>query len=301
MHQHPYVASTQYKSSGAEAFSPHPFEPRQTTISQKSIPKVLIKPEAYSDMLAIAQLSGSDEIGWLGSVRILAEYEFLIEQIFLINQTVHGATTEMTEDGLADLFTDLARENPELCSSILFWGHVHPSNSTDASSQDNDQMKLFSHNEWFLRGIFGRGGRAEFSLFDYKRGVVWHDIPWQIYTPVDAQRQEYWQAQVAEKVSREVFIQTVPNYQYQQAVIKSLSSGPAPGQPMYRWHRKGQESPVYTRRKGRHVFHEGNSEGQEEALTEGDLVPAEDSNGNFSPPAEFDIVREWDGIWASLE
>lgn len=205
MHPHYQRQSwSNYRSSGADPFAPHQFDPKQVAISQNSIPKVFIMPEAYADQLAIAQLSGSDEIGWLGSVRVISDYQFLIEQIFLIKQVVHGSTTEMTEDGLSDFFTDLAMENPEICSKILFWGHVHPSNSTEPSSQDEDQMKLFAHNDWFLRGIFGRSGRAEFSLFDYKRGVIWKDIPWQIYVDINEDRKDMWKAEIAEKVSSAV-------------------------------------------------------------------------------------------------
>lgn len=193
---------TYYRSvSIAEPFVPHEFEPKQVAIGQNSIPKIFITPEAYADQLSIAQQSGSDEIGWLGSVKKIADYRFLIEKIFLIEQVVSGASTKITEDGLADFFTDLAMADPELCAKILFWGHVHPSNSTKSSSQDDDQMALFNHNDWFIRGIFGRSGRAEFTLFDYQRGVIWEDIPWQIYAPIYEDQQAAWKAEIEKKVS----------------------------------------------------------------------------------------------------
>lgn len=202
-----------YKSvSVAEPFVPHKFEPKQVAIGQNSIPKVFITPEAYADQLSIAQQSGSDEIGWLGSVKQIADYRFLIEKIFLMEQVVSGASTKITEDGLADLFTDLAMADPELCAKVLFWGHVHPSNSTESSPQDDDQMALFNHNDWFIRGIFGRGGRAQFTLFDYQRGIIWEDVPWQIYAPIYEDQRAAWQAEIEQKVSSVVVTYTKSKY-----------------------------------------------------------------------------------------
>lgn len=212
MHQHQW--SYHNSVSGAEPFVPHKFEPKQVAIGQNSIPKIFITPEAYADQLSIAQQSGGDEIGWLGSVRQIADYRFLIEKIFLIEQVVSGASTEMTEEGLADLFTDLAMVDSELCAKILFWGHIHPSNSTTSSSQDDDQMALFNHNEWFIRGIFGRSGRAEFTFFDYKRGIIWEDVPWQIYAPIYEDQQAAWKVEIEKKVSSVVVTYQKSKYAY---------------------------------------------------------------------------------------
>ena len=191
---------------GAAPFTPHQFETRQETINRNNVPGIFITPEAYADMLTIANLSGFDEIGWLGSVLTITDYRFLIDGIFLFQQEVHGATTEITEEGLADLFTDLIIENEELAQRLMFWGHVHPSSSTSPSGQDDDQMKHFSHNPWFIRGIFGRSGRAEFTFYDYQRGIIWQDVPWQISRPLNKELTAKWQAEIDAKVTQKAEI-----------------------------------------------------------------------------------------------
>src|SRR3989344_7019657 len=191
---------------GADPFAPHQFETRQETINRNNVPGIFITPEAYADMLTIANLSGFDEIGWLGSVLTITDYRFLIDGIFLFQQEVHGATTEITEEGLADLFTDLIIENEELAQRLMFWGHVHPSSSTSPSGQDDDQMKHFSHNPWFIRGIFGRSGRAEFTFYDYQRGLIWQDVPWQINCPLNKELTAKWQAEIDAKVTKKAEI-----------------------------------------------------------------------------------------------
>lgn len=190
------------RTKAAEHFFPHRFETKQISLRHVFEPKVLIEPEAFKDMVAIAENSGSDEIGWLGTVSELGCGEYLIDGIYMPGQQVHGATCELTEDGLSELMTELASSNFDACERMHFWGHVHPGNGTSPSSQDDVQMDSFKHNEWFIRGIFGRNGRAEFTFFDFKNEIRWDDVPWQIYCQVDEARRAKWRTEVQDKVKQ---------------------------------------------------------------------------------------------------
>lgn len=191
-----------YKRSAADPFVPHSFQTVQQSLKRLIEPKIFITPDAYADMLAIAENSGNDEIGWLGTVAELGGGQYLIDGIHMPAQSVHGATCELTEDGIGELFTELAVTDFAACERMHFWGHVHPGNSTSPSSQDEEQMSQFAHNDWFVRGIFGRNGRAEFTFFDYKSGVRWNDVPWAIHCPVAEERRTKWVAEVAAKVKK---------------------------------------------------------------------------------------------------
>lgn len=184
----------------ADPFRPHEF--RTQLVHNFTQPKIFVTLEAYGDMLAIAENSGSDEIGWLGTVTELGNGKFLIDGIAMPAQQVHGATCELTEDGLGEFFTELATTDFDACERMHFWGHVHPGNSTSPSSQDEEQMNLFKHNDWFVRGIFGRNGRAEFTFFDFKSGIRWNDVSWSIYCPVDESRRAKWATEIAAKVKK---------------------------------------------------------------------------------------------------
>lgn len=196
------VVKPAVKRIAADPFCPHSFQTRQMSLRHLTEPKIFITPEAYADMLAIAGESGNEEIGWLGTVTELGGGKFLIDGIYLPAQAVHGSTCELSEDGIGDLFTELATTDFEACERMLFWGHVHPGNSTTPSAQDEAQMNQFSHNDWFIRGIFGRHGRAEFTFFDYKNGVRWNDVPWAIHCPVSDELRAKWRKEVEAKVSR---------------------------------------------------------------------------------------------------
>jgi len=159
---------------------PHMFQIRISSCG--GTPRVTVSKNAYEDMCCIVA-EATSEVGWVGTVK-RDGMNFSIEEIFLPGQRGHIATCEITTDGLGNLATEiLQRENGvEVWNSIRFWGHVHPGNDTDPSGQDNDQMKVFrdSCTDFFVRGILGRGGRMEFTVFFYETGLVFHDVPWNI-------------------------------------------------------------------------------------------------------------------------
>jgi hypothetical protein len=196
-----HVASaSKLVGNSVRPFHPHPFETKMVILNHLETPRILIAPQAYGDMIAIGSWSGSDEVGWMGAVQQI-EHGFLISEIFMVAQKVSGSSTRITEDGLCQLIM----EKPELNEKLLFWGHVHPSNSTSPSGQDEEQMEEFKHNAWFIRGIFGRDGRAEFTFFDYRSGVRFNDCPWQLFVSVDPERKEYWRERVETLVTKEYY------------------------------------------------------------------------------------------------
>ncbi len=185
-------------------FAPHNFEPRCELIEGR-IPKILLSPRAFLDMFYISEAC-EDEVSWLGTVRELGESSYLIEEVFLFKQEVTGVSTEIDQDDLGRFFNDLLAQpnGQEKAASILFWGHVHPGSFTSPSGVDEAQMRVFSHSPWFIMGIFTRSGRAEFTFFDYSRGVRFSDCPWEIYLPEDASRKARIVKEVKAKVKRVV-------------------------------------------------------------------------------------------------
>jgi len=165
--------------SGRVTISPHQFEQRYAVTF---LPKVVVVRKVFNEMCSIVS-SASTEVGWLGAVEVNGD-QFTIKEIFVPNQTAHGTTCEITPQGLSDLAMELLKRpnGDQVFNSIRFWGHVHPSNDTNPSGQDNDQMRIFEEScgDFFLRGILGRYGRMEFTLFHYERGIISYDIPWSI-------------------------------------------------------------------------------------------------------------------------
>ncbi|MBI2633237.1 MAG: hypothetical protein HYW78_02485 [Parcubacteria group bacterium] len=78
---------------------PHNAEPK-IEILAGSAPMIYLSLEAYRDINYIIEAAGEDEIGWLGSVKILKDNVYCIDRIFLFEQEVSGAHCEFESKDL---------------------------------------------------------------------------------------------------------------------------------------------------------------------------------------------------------
>ena len=193
----------QQRGDGIQPLTPHEASPVVERLGvEESVPTILLSLEAYRDTHCIIAASGTDEIGWLGTVRLLGDERYLIERLFLFSQHVSGSHCEFDQTDVGTFWSDMLQADPAnkaVLNSIRFWGHLHPGDMTSPSGQDEHQMELFAHNTYFIRGIFTRKGICKFDFFDYKRGVKIVDCPWSLYWG-DEKRQQEIDEEVAEKV-----------------------------------------------------------------------------------------------------
>jgi len=199
--------------------TPHVAETKVESIKEDEnlTTKILISLDAYQDINCIITNCGDNEIGWLGTVKVIDGNQFLIEKIFIPYQDTSYGHCEFSKELLGKFYTDMLKkdkENRTLLNSIMFWGHLHPGNDVDPSGQDDDQMEIFSNNKFFIRGIFGREGMAKFDIFNYSTGVKIIDVPWQLYIPEDPKRKEFILKEIKTKVKEEKFtyVRAYPGY-----------------------------------------------------------------------------------------
>lgn len=200
-----YVGTAGFMDDVTMPPMPHEASLKIELFGEAATPTILLSLEAYRDTTFIIEENGSDEIGWLGSVKKLEGNKYLIEKIFLFHQEVSAAHCEFNQGDIGKFYSEMLKKNPqnkELLSSILFWGHLHPGGMTDPSSQDEEQMEVFSHNPFFIRGIFTKGGRCEFTFFDYAHGIKIVDCPWQMHVE-DVDRRKEIALEIKQKVKKE--------------------------------------------------------------------------------------------------
>lgn len=168
-------------------FQSHVSNPRAELLSSKS-PRVFISLEAYQRMLLYVEI-GQKEVGWLGSVREFSKSDFLIDEVFLLDQVVGDKENVLSADGLTVLVQDLVEQGGdaglEKANRLRFWGHSHVHMRTCPSDTDERTMGRFSSEgvPWYIRGIFNKHGQARFSIYFYERGYRITDVPWLICNP----------------------------------------------------------------------------------------------------------------------
>jgi len=165
---------------------PHHFMARAELLRKP--PRVLITAEAYKRMYVYIQMAPR-EVGWLGTVTRLASGDFLIDQVFLLEQEVTSVETELSTDGQNKLVMELIEkgdEGLELVNRLRFWGHSHVRMGTAPSGTDERTMERFASEgmPWALRGIFNKSGRAEFTVYLYEEKLRICDAPWALFDPV---------------------------------------------------------------------------------------------------------------------
>lgn len=135
-------------------------------------PKINVSYMAQTKMDMYVDIA-QKEVGWYGLVERTGESTFYIHDVYMIEQEVNAATTEIDPMGLAKLKTTLWKSgviNVENQSRIglYLWGHSHVNMSTGPSGQDNSQLESIittSNPPFFIRLIQNKKGEKNIVLF----------------------------------------------------------------------------------------------------------------------------------------
>ncbi|CAN5511659.1 hypothetical protein BH11CYA1_BH11CYA1_27210 [soil metagenome] len=168
-------------------FRPHSFHPRAELLAKS--PRVLITPDAYKNMSLYVEIA-SKEVGWLGTATLLPSGDILIDETYLLEQEVTSTETELSVEGQNKLVMDLVSQcdaGIDQTNRLRFWGHSHVRMGTSASGTDESTMVRFGRDgiPWYVRGIFNKLGRAEFTVYFYDLGYRIHDAPWAVWDPTE--------------------------------------------------------------------------------------------------------------------
>jgi len=199
-----------------------------------SFPRVLISRIAHDKMWHYIDIA-DQEVSWLGTV-VEQENDFLIEDVFLLEQGVSSANTDITEEGQEKLCQELLAQEDgvELWNKIRFWGHSHVNGGTSPSGTDEQQMKKFAKLDlpFWIRGIFNKKGRAEFSIFFYSTDLAVTDVAWSLAELADKSLRAAIEKEFAEKVTQAVAPTTYfphSSHPFYQRARRAHQAGPDVG------------------------------------------------------------------------
>jgi len=179
-------AKSFYQPDPDVPLEPHSFHP-QVEMLRERLPRVMITPDAYKRMCLYVEIA-SKEVGWLGTISRLPNGDFLIEETYLLEQEVHETETELASESIGELAMALinsGEDGLEKANKLRFWGHSHVRMGTGPSGTDERTMDRFGRegNPWFVRGIFNKRGRGEFTIYLFERGMRINDAAWSVWDP----------------------------------------------------------------------------------------------------------------------
>ncbi len=139
-------------------------------------PEVLYTPKAWHTLWHLVDTC-KQEVGWLGLVEwVDEENAYLITEIVIPEQTVHGTETDISSDAMAVEVERLINEGKDP-SQLRYWGHSHVNMSVGPSATDEDQIdEYLEHANWFIRGIYNKRREAKVDVFDTTEGVVYQCV-----------------------------------------------------------------------------------------------------------------------------
>ena len=154
-----------------------------TTLYNTNIPapEVRYTPEVY-DFIQHFIFSQPQEIGWLGLVD-KTDYGYLVTNIYIPEQTVSAAETDIDSDAMAALALEIddAGLDP---SKLLYWGHSHVNMAVSPSHQDEEQIAAFiENNPFFIRGIYNKHGDRKIDVYDKTANTIFQCVADRVDTP----------------------------------------------------------------------------------------------------------------------
>jgi len=184
-------------------------DPVKVTLMNK-LPKIVISQLALDKMQIYIQ-SVKTEIGWLGSLIKESETSYYLEDVFLLEQTVHGTNTTITTDGQSNFIMELIEKNQiDLVDKIKFWGHSHVHMDVSPSGQDDETLEMLkpdNNPDFFLRGIFNKAGKVKFTLYDYVNNMIVDNVEWESENHISLELIEQITQEIKEKVTERIYVQ----------------------------------------------------------------------------------------------
>jgi hypothetical protein len=154
-------------------------------------PRVFYTPDVWDRMWFLISINDK-EVGWLGLVNPLPSGDYLVYDIFVPPQRVHGAETEIDQEAMTDLAMQLIDAGQDT-NQLFYWGHSHVNMGVSPSGQDERQIdEYLAHCPRFIRGIYNKKGERKVDVFDRDTGVVYQCVVDRIFSPglTEAQQNE---------------------------------------------------------------------------------------------------------------
>lgn len=171
--------------------------------------------QAFDKMRLYVDLC-EDEIGWLGYVEKLKDEQgYVVTDVFLLDQEVHGTTTELSPDAIVKYYNELDDEGREnFLNKCKIWGHSHVNMSPSPSGQDDSQGLELSKDadDFYIRLITNKKGEYNITFYDktIKAKVMTDEVI--LYNPEGIELRKQIQEEIKAKVKKKTYTSIPTTY-----------------------------------------------------------------------------------------
>lgn len=170
----------------------------EIAIYVSGIPTLQFTPEVMAEMSIYIE-ECDVEIGWLGNIVKVDDKTYLCDELYLPDQDVGAATTEIQPEDLVKLAMQL--DDDTKLETMKLWGHSHAEMSVSPSGQDDKQIGVFRDSglDVFFRIIANKRGDLDITFYDFKRNIEIQHLDFSVKQTLNINEEAIKKA-VAEKV-----------------------------------------------------------------------------------------------------
>lgn len=179
-------------------------------VTAKQVPSVHFTLEAFMKMQFIVD-EATSEVGWLGAVRRLSPVEFIVDEIYIVEQKASMAECDLDKDSIADLIEPWLADPDGIdrANAIRLWGHSHVNMGVGPSPTDVTTFKDFYEScDYFIMLIQNKRGEMRVDVTTVDSNLIYHDCPWSVEFPDMSDIKKQIKAEIKEKVKPPGAVQT---------------------------------------------------------------------------------------------
>lgn len=166
-----------------------------------------LSPQIVSELMFYAWKVDA-EVGGMGLLRF-DDNNITVEELFLIDQKVHGTECELSSEAYSNLMADImAKHEDEKLTRLNFWWHSHKNMGAFFSPTDDTTMREWD-GQYQVALVINRKGEMKARLMSRVPVLIIGDIDVEIDW-FDVPECENWSSNVKDKVMKQVFTYT-PN------------------------------------------------------------------------------------------
>lgn len=172
-------------------------------------PKITAAPSVYYTEQAhrVIQMlvqKCTQEVGWLGLVETIGS-DYLITDIYVPEQTVSAAETDIDSEAMMDLYNELIADGKDT-NKLFYWGHSHVNMGVGPSLQDENQVDEYLESmPLFIRGIYNKHGESKVDVYDVEKGLVYECVDNEVLRDGDDELEAAVDALIKKNVKTRVY------------------------------------------------------------------------------------------------
>ncbi len=176
--------------------------PTVTVIKPGIAPTLIFTPKIFESIRYIVNES-NDEVGWLFTVDVDNNNNYVVTEIFTPKQVVSGAETDIEAQAYLDWFNILEEEGKDPAEHLYGWGHSHVNGVVNPSGQDDEQLNVYSETcPFFIRTIHNKAGDIRVDIALFQQNLLYSNCNWHVkYAELSAEEQTILSTRLDENVS----------------------------------------------------------------------------------------------------